>query len=165
MESLYDIDLELQLCLDEAAQEAQENDGVLSDYLGSKLDNIQQKRDVKIGNICRFIKSLKSQANMIKIENEKLAKREKSASNKASSLTNYLSMFLNNGEKYSDSTCEIAWRKSTSVKIIDPLSIDRDFLDIKVIETPDKIKIKKALTNNITVNGAILETKQNIQIK
>ena len=57
------------------------------------LEALKMERDTKIENIALWIKNLLSDAEQIKAEKEALAKREKSAVNKAENLSRYLSLY------------------------------------------------------------------------
>ncbi len=163
MQSLYDIDIELQLCLVEAEAQAEENEGEISEAIGKALEGLQQEKSIKIGNICRYLKSLKGEAGMIKTEEQALAKRRKIVENKADSLKKYLSCFIPKGEKFSDANSKVSWRKSESVLIEDLEKVPEEYQKITV--AADKTAIKKDIKNGVEVEGAKLIENQNIQIK
>lgn len=58
-----------------------------------------------------------------------------------------------------------SFRKSESIKIIDDKLIPEEFMKEKTTVTPDKIAIKKALNNGETIQGAVVEYNNNLQIK
>ena len=165
MKSLYEINAELREALDAAHAEAEENEGVVSDLLGEKLDNLQQEKTVKIGNICRFIKSLNAEADMVKTEAKNLTDRARVTNNKADYLKKYLAGFMVEGEKFADENSKVSWRKSEAVVIEDNdiEFVPPDFQRIKV--EADKTALKKALKEGAEFDGITLVTKQNIQVK
>ena len=163
MGSLYEIDIELQRIMSEAEEQAIENDGEISDIIAERLEGLQQDRDVKIGNICRYIKSLNGEAEMVKAEANKLTDRAKVTENKAEFLKKYLSGFIPEGQKFSDENSKISWRKSKSIIISEHAEIPEEYQ--KVTVEPDKTALKKAVESGEKITGVALLEKQNIQIK
>ena len=163
MKSLYDIDIELQLIMTEAEELAIENEGEITEIIANKLGELQQERSVKIGNICRYIKSLNGEAEMVKTEAKNLTERARVTENKANALKVYLSGFIPAGQKYADENSQISWRKSESVIINDGAIIPENYQRVKV--EADKTAIKKALKSGDKFEGIFLVEKQNIQIK
>ena len=132
------------------------------------LEALKMERDTKIENIALWIKNLLSDAEQIKAEKEALAKREKSAVNKAENLSRYLSLYLN-GKKFHTPKVSISFRKSEVLDIFDIkklLKTDNADSYLKYVEpTPDKTAIKQALKSGVKIPGCSLVEKNNIQIK
>ena len=145
--------------------------------LDKAIDECQMDLNTKISNIGCFIKNLRSDAEQLKAEKQNLEKRQKQAERKAEYLTKYLDGYLHSvinekdlpKYKFSDSRCQIGYRKSESVKINDIDSIPASFIKPRVLKDTDvdKTAIKKFLKDNkdMRVDGAELVTKENIQIK
>jgi hypothetical protein len=163
MRPLYEIAVDLQLIMTEANMEAAENEGEISEILSRKLEKLDGEKDVKIGNICRFYKSLNAEADMIKQEESKLAARRMSIGKRAESLKNYLSGFVVKGEKFSDQNSKISWRSSESVMVENVDLIPEDY--VKVTVSADKTMLKKAIKNGDIFEGVSIVTKQNLQVK
>ena len=157
MSSIYDIDREIENCVDPETGEIIDE---------KRLDALQMAREKKIENILLWIKNLKSEAGAIREEEKKLADRRQSDEKKAESLTQYVQNVLN-GEKFKTSRVVVSYRKSEAV-IVDDLQLIQEtcdeYLKYKDPE-PDKAKIKAALKDGITVPGCHLEERQNITIK
>jgi len=163
MKSLYEIDAELKQLVEDAEQQAIENDGEISLIMAMMLEQVRGEKEEKIGKICKYYKSLLAEAEMVKTESKALADRAKSAELKADSMKYYLSKFMKEGEVYSDSVSKISWRKSSVVDVFDPSLLTDEFT--KVTIAPDKTKIKDAIKAGTEVPGAKIENKNNIQIK
>jgi hypothetical protein len=145
--------------------------------LDKAIDECQMDLNTKISNIGCFIKNLRSDAEQLKAEKQNLEKRQKQAERKAEYLAKYLDGYLHSvinekdllKYKFSDSRCQIGYRKSESVTIDDINSVPKDYIKPRVIKETDidKTAIKKFLKDNKDnqVNGARLVTKENIQIK
>lgn len=155
-------------------------DGVIyetEEELAKKIDEVSLDLNTKISNIGCFIKNLRSDAEQLKAEKQNLEKRQKQAERKAEYLAKYLDGYLHSiinekdlpKYKFSDSRCQIGYRKSESVTIDDINSVPKDYIKPRVIKETDidKTAIKKFLKDNKDnqVNGARLVTKENIQIK
>lgn len=164
MRSLYEISEELLNAMHEAELEAEQNEGEISEILNIKLDALEVERELKIGNICRFYKSLLAEADMVKEEAKKLSERANTTENKAKSLKWYLSNVIREGEKFADEHTKISWRKSTSVQADEDATFYPEKYQKHTISL-DKMELKNDLKNGITVEGAVLVEKQNIQIK
>lgn len=128
------------------------------------LDNLELEKDVKIENICKYIKNLESDAKALKEQKDKFSKMQKSAENKKENLKEYLANFLS-GEtwKARDLSVSVKYRKSESVNVIDEEQIPMNFK----IEQPakvDKTLIKKSIKNGEEVAGAELVVKNNMQV-
>ena len=152
--NLYEIDNEIMNCIDEET-------GEIVDV--EKLDSLVMERDVKIENICLWIKNLKADAVALKAEKDNFATRQKAAENKAESLTKYISNYLN-GDKYKSARVTVSYRKSEAVNITDISQIPTEY--IKPAEPQaDKTAIKNAIKSGTAIPGAEIIENQNIQIK
>lgn len=98
--NLYEIKNEILNCVDMET-------GEIVDI--KKLESLQMERDQKIENIGCWIKNLLSDAEALKSEKENLAKRQKVAESKATSLKEYLSRYLD-GEKFKSARVAISFR-------------------------------------------------------
>ena len=128
-----------------------------------RLAELQMDRDTKIQNIALWIKNLEAEAEAYKKEKESFDKKKSVAENKAKSLKEYLSNYLD-GQAFKSIKVNISFRASDSVNITDISKIPEQFL--KVAEpTADKAEIKRLLKAGTAVAGAELITKNNIQIK
>lgn len=151
---LYEIDNAIMDCVDMET-------GEIIDI--ERLSALQMERDRKIEGIGCWIKNLLADAKALKEEKDNLAARQKAAENKAASLKEFLSKYLN-GEKFKTAKVAISYRKSDSVDISADATIPDDFL--KYAEpTPDKVGLKAALKAGKEIPGITLVTSQNIQIK
>ena len=143
--------------------------------LSDSITACQMALTDKISNIACMIKNLQSDAEALKAEKAKLAKRQAVAEHKAEWLKHYLNSYLQSTVddvrkyKYSDARCAISFRKSESVEIKDINAIPEEYVKPRVLKDTDidKAGIKKYLkeNDNATVTGAELVTKENIQIK
>ena len=140
--------------------------------LEDKINEIKLTLDDKISNIACFIKSLEAEANAVKEEKMKLAKRQKTLENKATWLRQYLDGYLamNIDEeklpkfKYKDARCQIGYRKSQKVDVFDESQLDDKYL----VPQPPKVSltdIKEDIKKGIPVDGADLIVRYNLNIK
>ena len=138
-----------------------EDGEILDEELAKELDALMLERDTKIENIALWIKNLKAEAEAVKGEKDKLQKREKSLSNLADRLKEYLSQNLN-GEKFSTPKVVLSWRKSTAVEVDDTFSDERF---IRYEPKISKSDIKDALKSGEIIEGARLVENNSLQIK
>lgn len=163
MRSLYEIANELVEIMNNAEAEASENDGEISYSLSNQLNALHQEREKKIGNICRYYKSLVAEAKMVKEESDALAYRASETIKKADALKQYLVKFMSPSEPFSDSNTIIKWHKSESVEIDIMAPIPEKYKRIKI--EPDKNALKNALKHGEQFEGIRLSQNLNIIIK
>lgn len=127
------------------------------------LAQLEMDRDTKIRNIACWIRNLeadeKALADQVKIFND----RKTAAKNKRESLKAYLATVLA-GDKWENNEVKISWRKSESVEVTDIKSLPKEYLKYKEPEA-NKTAIKQDIKAGKEVNGAVLVTNNNIQIK
>ena len=179
MSSLWEIDERLRVLEDYGVDS--ETGEVISDEDFYKLfDEINMDLQTKIENTIQFAKSLNAEAEAIKAEEKKLAERRKSKENLSERLKKRINDYITwqytneNGDvdiaslnKYRFETpkCSISYRKSEVVNVFDESQIPKDYIKIKTETSVDKTAVKKAIKNGVTINGATLDTKLNMQIK
>ena len=154
--TIFDIDQEILSCIDTETGEVIDLE---------KLETLQMERDRKIHNVACWYKELNAEANAIKEEKQKLAKRQQVCENKAESLKKYLAFVLD-GEKFKDGAVSISYRTTKSVVFYD----DFDYSTLpeeyqKVTIEPKKTELKQAIENGQVIEGVELEVKSSIQIK
>lgn len=131
-----------------------------------ELDQLQLDRDEKLKNCVFYYKNMLAEAEALKAEKMRLAKRQAVSEHKAQRMKEYLAFCLN-GEKFApedDVRVRITYRKSEQVECPDWTVVSDEYLRYKEPEL-DKAKVKKALKAGEKVNGCVLVEKQNIQIK
>lgn len=157
--NLYEIEQEIMSCVDMES-------GEVIDF--EKLDALTMERDQKIENIALWVKNLEADAKAYKEEKDNFAQKQKSAENKAKSLKEYLSRFLD-GTAYKSTKVNVSFRTSKAVDVFDISALmtmdDCDnYLKYKEPE-PDKTAIKNAIASGVNVPGCQIVENQNIQIK
>ena len=127
------------------------------------LDRLQVARDVKIENLCLWIKNLKSDAEAYKAEKESFAKKQKQAENRATSLHNFIQTVLN-GENFKTDRVTVSYRKSEAIELEDKICVPDKYF---VPQEPklDKTGLKKAIKAGEEFGGVHLVERQNMSIK
>ena len=149
--TLYEINSELLNLIDEET-------GEVLDY--ERFVELNLARDEKIENIGLWIKDLKAEASALKAEKDALAKRQKTAENKAERLTNYLQMMLE-GEKFKTARLSVSYRTSKAVEVDDrfvdwAVRFGEEYLRFKDPEV-DKVALKEALEKGEVPHAALVE--------
>jgi hypothetical protein len=152
---MYEIEQAILDCLDTET-------GEVIDF--EQLTQLDMDRQHKIDNITCWYKQLSAESDAIDVEIKALSDRMKSKKNKADSLKLYLSDILG-GMKFESARNKISWRASDEVAILNESLIPDKYkieqFDVKI----SKADIKKDIKDGITVTGAELVYKNNIQIK
>ena len=155
MRALYEIEDDILGCVDTETGEIIDPE---------KLDALEMEREKKIEAVILWRKDLLAEAEAVKKEADVLTKRAKSCENKAEQLKNYISYALN-GEKFKTDRCSVSYRKTSGVVLDDIYKVSAKFWgDIKE-SWISKTKIKEAIENGETVEGAHIEERQSINIK
>lgn len=158
---LYEIDAQLEALFD------QETGEILDPAL---WDVLSMEREKKLENVACWIKNLESDAEALKAEKTALAEREAKARKKADSLREWLATALQ-GQKMATSRCEISFRKSEAVEVVDEeqfvMWAEKNYPGLLSWKnpTPDKKAIKQTLKNGEFVPGVTIIEKQNMSIK
>lgn len=157
MARLYDIVREIE----DFEYEIDEDTGEILNL--DDLDQLVMDRDVKIENLCLWVKNLESDAEAYKKEASNFQQKARSATNKAQSLRKYIQYILN-GSKFKSDKVSVSYRKSEAVHCVDVTLVDDDYLNYKEPEL-NKSKVKSALKQGIEVRGCSLIERQNMQLK
>lgn len=163
MAKLYELDQRIDELI---ANSIDPETGEVSDGFIEKLDALNMERNEKIDNIMCLYKNLISDAAGWEVEEKRLSELKKSAKNRAESLKNYLSRYMEAGvEKFTSEHGKIGWRKSEKVVVQDVDTLPEEFKKVKVEVKADLISLKNALKEDRKIDGVSLEEHQNIQIK
>ena len=152
--NLYEIDSAILDCVDVETGEV---------FDEAKFDSLSLERDVKIENICCWIKNLKAEAEALKAEKESFAKRQKAAENKMESLKKYIAGYLD-GAKFESAKVKVSFRRSETLEIDNMAFIPDEYLRFKEPEI-DKAALKAALKEGRYFDGVTIGEKLNIQIR
>ena len=148
-------------------EELIENGGELTPSLEAEL-NIN-KEELQNKGICYgfMVKELEMQSDTIDIEIKRLQALKKTRTNTIDKLKNNLSqaMQMFGIEELKTAIIKINFRKSESVEIEDLALLDSQFIKVTTTKTADKIAIKEAIKGGENVQGAVLQTNSNLQIK
>lgn len=136
---------------------------ILNEDMADEFERLQMDRDTKVENIACYIKNLRAEAAALKAEKDSLAARQKTAENRANSLSRYLAGYLN-GDKFKTARASITWRKSEAVEVYDAALLTDDYLVIPQ-PSPNKAEIKAALKAGKDVPGTRLVENHNMIIK
>lgn len=160
MAKLYELDQKINELI---ANSIDPETGEVSDGFIEKLDALNMERNEKIDNIMRLYKNLISDAAGWEAEEKRLSELKKSAKNRAESLKNYLSRYMEAGvEKFTSEHGKIGWRKSEKVVVQDVDTLPEEFKKVKVEVKADLISLKNALKEDRKIDGVSLEEHQNI---
>lgn len=116
------------------------------------------------GTAC-YVRELKAEADAIKAEEERLAKRRKALENKSERLKNYMMPALEAmGGKVKGVMASVRIGKSQAVTVFDIDALPDAFKHVKTTIDPDKVALKKALKSGEDIPGAVLEDRLSVVI-
>ena len=144
-----------------------ENGGELTPELETELEITKQ--DLQNKGVCYgfIVKELEGNIDLIDLEIKRLNALKKPLVNSIDRLKNNLSQAMQMFEVTELKTplLKINFRKSESVEIEDIGLLDSNFIKTTITKTADKVAIKDAIKSGENVQGAVLVTNQNLQIK
>lgn len=150
--------------LDSECTEMEKNAAL--EALERQLAGIEMARDAKCLYLARKYKSLYAEFEAIDHERRRLDARAKANERQAESIKAYIAGALPAGEKVSDATTQIGWRKSEGVVLkVRAEDLPTKFQRIKI--EASITALKEALkTGDATAEAvAQLEPRQNVQIR
>lgn len=114
-----------------------------------------------------IVKELEGNIDLIDLEIKRLNALKKPLVNSIDRLKNNLSqaMQMFDVTELKTPLLKINFRKSESVEIEDLNLLDSNYIKVVTTKTADKIAIKEAIKSGENVQGAVLVTNQNLQIK
>ena len=156
-----------------ALMHAIENDELPEEAIADTLEAIQGEIEEKADNIGCLLKELEAATYAIKAEEQRLAERRKKKEKLYDRLKNYLSeSLLGMGiNKLETTRNAISFRKSEVAEVNEAAFFEwakanrTDLITVKVTESANKTEIKKALKAGAEIPGAVLVTKENLQLK
>ena len=153
--------------------QAIENGEIPLEGITDTLEAIEGELDEKADNIGCLLKSIEAEINAFKAEEQRLAERRKRKEKSYESLKNYLSETLQRTGKMKVETTRnvISFRKSEVAEVNESAFLEwakanrADLITVKVTESANKTEIKKELKAGAEIPGAVLVTKNNLQLK
>lgn len=128
------------------------------------LDNLEMERDEKIENLALWVKDMRKDQKGILEEVANQKDRAERLGRKADSIERYIDMQLQ-GKPFRTTKCEVSYRKSKRVDIINDMLIPDIYCKYETKRTPDKTRIRKAIDSGEDIQGAKLIERNNISIK
>jgi hypothetical protein len=158
--NIYDVQ-EIELQIDRIAES---NDGEIPEDLLQELIIAQTSSIVQVEKLCRYIKHLEAFDTMADMEIARISNLKARANNRMASIKKYLTPFVKERGKFDAGTFRLSTRKSTRVEVDQGFN-DPAYMVEKTSVSPDKVKIKDALTSGTQLPGARLVESDNLQIK
>lgn len=116
------------------------------------------------GTAC-YVRELEAEADAIKAEEDRLAKRRKALENKSSRLKTYMMPALEAmGGKVKGVMASVRIGKSQGVTVFDLDALPDAFKRVKTTLAPDKVALKNALKSGEVIPGAALEDRKSVVI-
>lgn len=142
-------------------------DGELDhDMLMDTLEGIEGEIEEKADNTAKIIKNLKKDVDGIKAEEKRLADKRRAIENHALSLQKNLEFAMIEMDKKKFKTDLFSFnvqRNAPSLVIDDGVEVPKDF--IKVVESVDKVALKKAVKDGLELEGVRLESTESLRIR
>ena len=168
--TLYDIDAQI-AALDGAA----EDDMLIDEETGElisvsqALDALRMEREAKLENVACWVKNLSAEADAIREEENRLAKRRKAAETKAANLKAWLlaAMTREDGttDKLKTGRVMVSVKRNPPSTVVNDLLLPSTYKVAKITYQANKELIKRELLSGGEVPGAHLEYGRSVVIK
>lgn len=164
---IYRLDDQIEQALERAYDQDTGELLIPEEEMFQQIENIKADFETLIDNITSEFKNLTAEAESVKAEKMRLAKRQTILEAKAGR-TKRLLAYLLHGQKWKNGHHSVSYRKS------DELVLDDQFVDWASVNAPGLLKlepevrkadVKQAIKNGTVFEYAHLEQKNNIQIK
>ena len=152
--NLFQIDQAILNCFDAETGEL---------FDGEMFAALQMSREEKIENACLLIKNLKAEAAALQAEKLAFAARQKSVESKVESLQRYITEYLA-GSPFKTTKVAVSFRRSEALQIDADAVIPEEYLKPKAPDI-DRVGLKQAIKDGLTVDGVEIVTRQNLQLK
>lgn len=143
------------------------SEGEVTPELEQELIINQEQLQEKAVNYGYVIKQLGHEVNAVDIEIKRLQdikkRNEKAIERMETAISNAMQLY--GIEKVDSSFLKLSFRKSESVEIVNEAQLLPEFTTTKTTVTPNKVAIKESLKRGEVVEGAVLLTNYNLQIK
>jgi hypothetical protein len=149
---------------EEVEQIAKENEGEIPPEKMEALVKARMGTLEQIEKLVKYIKFCEYMADNADAEVERIKEMKRIVQNRAKSIAQYLTPYVREKKKITVGTFALSIRKSDAVILADDFN-NKDYMTEKITYTADKGKIKEALKSGQSVSGAILEIRDNLQIK
>jgi hypothetical protein len=160
--SLYDCQELIRLI----EEQAEKNDGELSDSDWQLLVDAQTKSMEKLDKLVNYISMLDRFCDIADAEMNRIKERKQIAKNSIDGIKKYLLPYVQQrGGKVTVGTHQLSTRKSTAVVVADGFDNRMYCRVIPESLEPDKKKIKESIESGVEVKGAILEKREGLVIK
>jgi CheY-like chemotaxis protein len=166
MRSLTELTLELDRARERAFADAEQNDGVVADYMAEVLDNLELAREIKIESVALAFKDASAFVAELQAEKKRIDERLRVFKNDAERIKKYLGDWLADGEKMETPKVKIGWRKSNATVVddaVDVTTLPEQCQNVKI--TANKTEIGKLLKSGVEIDGCRIEQRVALQIK
>jgi hypothetical protein len=161
--NLYDLSLELLQQLSAPGVDTETGECDWTAY-EQRLSELEGSWNDKGCAVAKYILNLEAEADARKEAAKRIAEAAKHQEAHAARLKAYLlAMCEKTGQWPSDLQVKVSSRKSKSLQIDDENIIPKNYL--KFVQSVDKVAITKAIKDGISVDGAHIVEKVNLQIK
>lgn len=143
------------------------SDGEVTPELEESLKINESQLQEKAVNYGYVIKQLGHEVNAVNEEIKRLTdikkRNEKAIERMETAISNAMQLY--GIEKVDSSFLKLSFRKSESVEIVNEAQLAPEYLTTKTTTAPNKTAIKAAIQSGEVVEGAVLSTNFNLQIK
>lgn len=158
---------EISVLENEIEKIAEMNDGEINEEQLQALVVAQTTAIDKLDKCIKYIKHLEQFQDVAKSEEKRIYEQRKRAEKLEASIKAYITTYVASKGKVEVGTFKLSTRKSVATVITDEALIPDQYKEKRIVEQTVILKdrIKQDINWDIDVPGAILETRDNLQIK
>ena len=162
---LYEISADMRRALHELEIAEASGDAAAYEAAMERVSKLDMDREQKLTACCQYAQELNAEVAAISAEMERLKGMAESAERRLENWKRYIGSCLGAGETWKGRGFALSWRKSEAVKVADEAKLPDLYWRERTIREPDKKAISVDIKAGTTIPGAVLEVRQNLQIK
>lgn len=162
---LYEISADMRRALHELEIAEEQGDAEAYEAAMDALTALEITRDAKLSACCAYHRELEADVASLEHEIERLESARARAKERLEKWREYIGANLGVGESWKNELFKLSWRKSEAVKVLDEKQIDPLYWRERTIREVDKKAIAQDLKLGTSIPGAVLEVRQNLQVK
>ena len=146
---------------------AKNNDGEIPEDKMESLIVSQTNSLVQLEKLCKYIAYLEYFAESCKQEENRISSARRKAENRVESIKKWITPYVLSKGKVSAGTFSLTTRQSKGLIVKDESVIPENYFEHKIIEQKilNKSQLKKDIDSGSIIPGAMIEIRENLQIK
>lgn len=165
MVKLYEISVVMRRAIHDLEIAEANGDPAAYEAAMERLVVLKIDRNEKLSGCCAYYRELEAEAQGVACELARLEGLHKAAKARLEVWKRYMGACLGAGEEWRSDLFRLSWRESKAVQVTDEKAVPELYWREKIVREIDKKAISEDIKTGATIPGAVLEVRQNLQLK